>query len=82
MLNVNLIYYLIAGRIFRALALKTRIPATPLAGALIGANILKHQRQCRPNKWPIGTRTILGIGIGTVIGTLLRKDSLVDIQIL
>ena len=29
---------------------------------------------------PIGTRTILEIGIGTVIGTSLTKDSLVDIQ--
>ena len=30
--------------------------------------------------WPIGTRTILEIGIGTVIGTSLTKDSLVDLQ--
>ena len=29
---------------------------------------------------PIGTRTILEIGIGTVISTSLTKDSLVDIQ--
>ena len=32
--NINLIYYLIAGGIFGALALKTGIPAAPLAGAL------------------------------------------------
>ena len=31
-------------------------------------------------EWPIGTRTILEIGIGTVIGTSLTKESLVDIQ--
>ena len=29
---------------------------------------------------PIGKRTILEIGIGTVISTSLTKDSLVDIQ--
>ena len=32
--NINLIYYLIAGSIFGVLALKTGIPAAPLAGAL------------------------------------------------
>ena len=37
MLKINLIYYLIAGGFFGALALKTGIPAAPLAGALIGA---------------------------------------------
>jgi uncharacterized membrane protein AbrB (regulator of aidB expression) len=40
MSNINLIYYLIAGTAFGALALKTGIPAAPLAGALIGASIL------------------------------------------
>ena len=40
MSNINLIYYLIAGSAFGALALKTGIPAAPLAGALIGASIL------------------------------------------
>ena len=40
MSNINLIYYLIAGGAFGALALKTGIPAAPLAGALIGASIL------------------------------------------
>ena len=40
MSNINLIYYLIAGIIFGALALKTGIPAAPLAGALIGSSIL------------------------------------------
>ena len=31
-------------------------------------------------EWPIGTRTILEIGIGTVIGASLTKDSLIDLQ--
>ena len=78
--NINLIYYLFAGCIFGALALKTGIPAAPLAGALIGASILSISGKVDIAVWPIGTRTILEIGIGTVIGTSLTKDSLVDIQ--
>ena len=78
--NINLIYYLIAGTIFGALALKTGIPAAPLAGALIGASILSISGKVDTADWPIGTRTILEIGIGTVIGTSLTKNSLVDLQ--
>jgi len=78
--NINLIYYLIAGCLFGALALKTGIPAAPLAGALIGTSILSISGKVDIAEWPIGTRTILEIGIGTVIGTSLTKDSLVDIQ--
>ena len=78
--NINLIYYLFAGCIFGVLALKTGIPAAPLAGALIGASILSISGKVEIAEWPIGTRTILEIGIGTVIGTSLTKDSLVDIQ--
>ena len=78
--NINLIYYLIAGAIFGTLALKTGIPAAPLAGALIGASILSISGKIDVAQWPIGTRTILEIGIGTVIGTSLTKDSLVDLQ--
>ena len=37
--NINLVYYLIAGATFGVLALKTGIPAAPLAGALIGASM-------------------------------------------
>ena len=64
MLKVNLIYYLIAGSILGALALKTGIPAAPLAGALIGASILSISGKVDPAEWPVGTRTILEIGIG------------------
>ena len=78
--NINLIYYIFAGCIFGALALKTSIPAAPLAGALIGASILSISGKIDIAVWPIGTRTILEIGIGTVIGTSLTKSSLVDIQ--
>ena len=82
MQNINLLYYLIAGGIFGALALKTGIPAAPLAGALIGASILSISGKVDIAEWPTGTRTILEIGIGTVIGTSLTKDSLMDLQTL
>ena len=80
MSNINLIYYLIAGSAFGALALKTGIPAAPLAGALIGASILSISGKVETAVWPNGTRTILEIGIGTVIGSSLTKDSLVELQ--
>ena len=82
MSNINLIYYLIAGGAFGALALKTGIPAAPLAGALIGASILSISGKVDAAAWPNGTRTILEIAIGTVIGTSLTKDSLVELQTL
>ena len=82
MSNINLIYYLIAGSAFGILALTTGIPAAPLAGALIGASILSISGRIDAAAWPNGTRTILEIGIGTVIGTGLTKDSLVELQTL
>ena len=78
--NINLIYYLVAGTICGALALKTGIPGAPLAGALIGASIVSISGKIDIAEWPIGTRTILEIGIGTVIGTSLTKESLVELQ--
>ena len=82
MFNINLIYYLIAGSIFGILALKTGIPAAPLAGALIGASVLSISGKIDVAQWPSGTRTFLEIGIGTVIGTSLTKDSIVELQTL
>ena len=82
MTYINLIYYLIAGGLFGALALKTGIPAAPLAGALLGASILSISGKFEAAIWPNGTRTFLEIGIGTVIGTSLTKNSLTDLQTL
>ncbi len=82
MQNINLLYYLLAGAFFGGLALKTGIPAAPLAGALIGASILSISGKTDFAEWPIGTRTILEIAIGTVIGTSLTKDSLIELQTL
>ena len=70
------------GKYFWGLALKKGIPAAPLAGALIGASILNISGKVDIAKWPIRTRTILEIGIRTVIGTSLTKDSLMDLQTL
>ena len=80
MQNFNLLYYLLAGAIFGGLALKTGIPAAPLAGALIGASLLSISGKTDFAEWPNGTRTILEIAIGTVIGTSLTKESLVELQ--
>ena len=82
MTNINLVYYLIAGATFGALALKTGIPAAPLAGALIGTSIISVSGKIEAATWPHGTRTLLEIGIGTVIGTSLTKYSLVELQTL
>ncbi len=82
MSSINLIYYLLAGGFCGALALKTGIPAAPLAGALIGASILSISGKINVAEWPSGTRTLLEIGIGTVIGTSLTKDSLLELQTL
>ena len=57
--NINLIFYLFAGGIFGVLALKTGIPAAPLAGALIGASILSISGKVDTAEWPTGSRTIL-----------------------
>ena len=62
MFNINLIYYLLAGTIFGLLALKTGIPAAPLAGALIGASNLSISGKFESAVWPNGTRTLLEIG--------------------
>ena len=82
MSNINLIYYLIAGAAFGLLALKTGIPAAPLAGALIGASIVSISGKIETAQWPNGTRTLLEISIGTVIGTSLTRDSLIELQTL
>ena len=62
------------------LALKTGIPAAPLAGALIGASFLSISGKIEAATWPNGTRTLLEIAIGTVIGTSLTKNSLFELQ--
>ena len=78
----TLALYLLAGTAIGLLALLSGIPAAPLAGALLGAGIVSMSGQLEPATWPPGTRTVLEIGIGTVIGTGLTRASLEQLQIL
>ena len=82
MSNINLLYYLIAGGLLGLITLKTGIPAAPLAGALLGASILSISGKVEIANWPTGTRTLLEVGIGTVIGTSLTRESLSELQLL
>ena len=78
----TLALYLLAGTTIGLLALLSGIPAAPLAGALLGAGIVSMSGQLEPATWPPGTRTVLEIGIGTVIGTGLTRASLEQLQLL
>ncbi|WP_392345459.1 AbrB family transcriptional regulator [Parasynechococcus sp.] len=78
----TLALYLLAGTAIGLLALFSGIPAAPLAGALLGAGIVSMSGQLEPATWPPGTRTVLEIGIGTVIGTGLTRASLEQLQLL
>ncbi|MCT0250762.1 AbrB family transcriptional regulator [Synechococcus sp. CS-197] len=77
---LTLLVYLLAGTVFGLLALKTGLPAAPLAGALIGAAVVSMSGRVEVAEWPSGTRTALQIGIGTVIGTGLTRASLDQLQ--
>ncbi len=60
----------------------TGIPAAPLAGAILGAGLLSISGQLEVAEWPLGTKTALGIGVGTVIGTGITKETIGQLQIL
>ena len=77
-----LLIYLLSGATLGLLTLKTGIPAAPLAGALLGAGLVSMSGRIEIAEWPAGTRTALEIGIGTVIGTGLTRESVEQIQIL
>ena len=77
---LNLVAYLLAGLTGGLLALRTGIPAAPLAGALLGAGLLSMSGRLENAQWPPGTRTILEIGIGTVIGTGLTSAALSELR--
>ncbi|MFM7653126.1 MAG: AbrB family transcriptional regulator [Vulcanococcus sp.] len=77
---LNLVAYLLAGLAGGLLALRTGIPAAPLAGALLGAGALSMSGRLDTAQWPTGTRTLLEIGIGTVIGTGLTGTALGELR--
>jgi membrane AbrB-like protein len=72
----NLLLYAVAGAGGGLLALRTGIPAAPLAGALLGAGLLSMSGRLEVAQWPVGSRTLLEIAIGTVIGTSLTAATL------
>ncbi len=79
---MTLLLYIIAGASLGVLMLLTGIPAGPLLGAILGAGLLSVSGQVEVAAWPVGTKTVLGIGIGTVIGTGLNRETLGELQLL
>tara|TARA_Y100001978_G_C23664115_1_gene420239 strand:+ start:455 stop:976 length:522 start_codon:yes stop_codon:yes gene_type:complete len=79
---LNLFLYVMAGSALGCLMLLTGIPAASLLGAIIGAGLLSISGKIEIAHWPIGTKTLLGIGIGTVIGTGINKETLGELQTL
>ncbi|MCS5691062.1 AbrB family transcriptional regulator [Cyanobium sp. FGCU-6] len=75
----NLLVYLAAGLGGGLLALRTGIPAAPLAGALLGAGLVSMSGRLEIAQWPSGTRTLLEIAIGTVIGTGLTSATVLEL---
>ena len=77
---LNLILYVLAGAALGSLMLLTGIPAAPLLGAIVGAGILSISGRIEVANWPLGTKTCLGIGIGTVIGTGINQETLGELK--
>lgn len=76
----HLLLYALAGLAGGLMALRTGIPAAPLAGALLGAGLLSMAGRLELAQWPAGTRTLLEIAIGTVIGTALSRGVLAELE--
>ncbi len=76
----QLLLYVMAGLTGGLLALRTGIPAAPLAGALLGAALVSVTGRLEVAQWPLGSRTLLEIGIGTVIGTGLTGTALMELR--
>tara|TARA_Y100001968_G_C19155822_1_gene618391 strand:+ start:141 stop:662 length:522 start_codon:yes stop_codon:yes gene_type:complete len=78
----TLLIYILGGAGLGLLMLFTGIPAGPLLGAILGAGLISISGQIDIAQWPIGTKTLLGIGVGTVIGTGINKETLGELQTL
>ena len=81
-LSMNLLIYILSGAALGSLMLVSGIPAAPLLGSILAAGCLSVSGQMEPAQWPIGTKTLLGIGVGTVIGTSINRDTLSELQTL
>nr|WP_225323195.1 AbrB family transcriptional regulator [Synechococcus sp. RSCCF101] len=77
---LTLLLYLLVGCLGGLLAMTTGIPAAPLAGALLAAGLLSMSGRIELAQWPSGTRTLLEIGIGTVIGTGLTTAAVSELR--
>ena len=73
---------ILAGLGLGLLALGTRIPAAPLVGALLGASLVSLIPNHPAIQWPTGTRTMLEIAVGIVIGSGLTATTLQEIRYL
>ena len=80
--SLTLIIYVISGAALGSLMLFSGIPAAPLLGSILAAGLLSISGQFEPAQWPVGTKTLLGIGVGTVIGTGINRDTLSELQTL
>ena len=80
--TMTLFIYLLSGTALGGLMLLSGIPAAPLLGSILAAGFLSISGQFEPAQWPIGTKTLLGIGVGTVIGTGINRDTLSELQTL
>ena len=76
----NLALYALAGLAGGLVALRSGIPAAPLAGALLSAGLVSMSSRLPQAQWPVGTRTVLEIGIGTVIGTTLTASAVAELR--
>ena len=79
---VTLLIYLLGGASLGSLMLLSGIPAAPLLGAMLGAGLLSISGQLDIAAWPLGTKTVLGIAIGTVIGTGINRETIEELQLL
>ncbi len=79
---ITLLLYSLCGAALGLLMLLTGVPAAPLLGAILGAGLLSVSGQLDVAEWPLGTKTVLGIGIGTVIGTGINRETLGELQLL
>ena len=79
---VTLLLYILGGAALGSLMLLTGLPAAPLLGAILGAGFLSISGHLDAATWPLGTKTVLGIGIGTVIGTGINRETLGELQLL
>jgi membrane AbrB-like protein len=70
---LQLLAYLAAGLGGGLLALRTGIPAAPLAGALLGAGLLSLSGRLEAASWPAGTRTVIGTSLTATALSELRQ---------